>query len=264
VTAPRRRLAGRGRRVGAGVVAVAAFLAGAWASGAISPIARRPVLDGTTAPPPYKYVSPPPRSPAAGKPAAGSFDVRMSARGSRPGVFATSDVQLTIVADRGMLSAQAGVTGANLVADPLDPSTLPSLGSGLEPQGNVYRVSGTFKPSGSPIRALDKPTQVILVYPAQPGIHQKHTVLYSADGRQWTPLDSTDIPNLQQVGADVTGLGYVVVGAPPATIAATPGSSPGEGGVPIAVWIVLGSVMLVGLGLATRVVSRRGSGSAER
>jgi hypothetical protein len=222
------------------------------------------VLDGTTAPPPYNYVSPPPGSPAAGKPAAGSFNVRVSARGSRPGVFATSDVQLTIVADRGMLSARAGVTGAKLVVEPLDPSKLPPLGDGIEPQGNVYRVTGTFEPSGSPVRKLDKPTQVILVYPAQPGIHQKHTVLYSADGRRWTTLDSTDIPNLQQVGADVTGLGYVVVGAPPATISSTPGSSPHEGGVPVTVWIVLGSVLLVGLGLATRLISRRDSGSADR
>ena len=182
----------------------------------------------------------------------------MTPAGSKADVFATGDVQFTIVAERGMAPPNDDDARVVLEAKPLDPATTGALPDDLEPQGNVYRLSARYDPSGRALRRFSAPSQVILAYPAQPGAHQKHTLLFSADGTRWEPLKSTDVPNLQQVGADIEAPGYVVVAAPP-PVGIAPSPTDGGGGIPVAVWVVIGSVVLIGLGLATRFLSRGGT-----
>lgn len=250
----------RRRVVIAGACAIGVFIAGAALSGSLSPLARRPLLDGLSAPPPYNYVDPPAGAPSRRQPASGTFDVKLSPAGSKADVFATGDVQFTLVAERGMAAPNDGDAAVVLEAQPLDPATTGALPDDLDPQGNVYRLSGSYEPSGRALRRFSSPSQVILAYPAQPGAHQKHTLLFSSDGRRWKPLSTTDVPNLQQVGADIQAPGYVVVAAPPAVAIASPspGGVGGEG-IPVVVWVVLASVVLIGLGLATRFLSRGGT-----
>jgi hypothetical protein len=243
----------------AGLAAVAAFLAGVALSGVLSPLARRPILDGYSAPPPYNWVHPPPDLAKGNQqPARGSFKLAFGPSGSAAGVLSTSDVQFTLVAQKGMLPAGGGDASATITAVPLDPAKEAPLPGGLEAQGNVYRLEGAIRPSGRRVARLASPTQVVLTYAAQAGPHQTHTVLFSPDGKAWRRLKTTDVPNLQQAGANITELGDVVVGAPPAaTVTSTPAGSQGGGGIPIAVWVVVASLLLVGLGLGTRLLSRR-------
>jgi hypothetical protein len=246
----------------AGTCAVGIFLAGAALSGWLSPLARRPLLDGLSAPPPYNYVSPPPEAQSRRQPASGTFDVRLTPAGSKADVFATGDVQFTLVAERGMAAPGDGDARVVLEVEPLDPATTGRMQDDLEPQGNVYRLRGSYEPSGRALRRFSAPSQVILAYPAQPGAHQVHTLLFSSDGGRWEPLKSTDVPNLQQVGADIRGPGYVVVAAPPPVGLAPSPNGGGGGGVPVVVWVVLASVALIGLGLATRFLSRGGTNAS--
>ena len=241
-----------------GMCAAGVFLAGAALSGSLSPLARRPLLDGLSAPPPYNYVNPPAGAQSRRQPASGTFDAALTAAGSKADVFATGDVQFTIVAERGMAPPNDDDARVVLEAKPLDPATTAPLPDDLEPQGNVYRLSARYDPSGRALRRFSTPSQVILAYPAQPGAHQKHTLMYAADGRHWEPLKSTDVPNLQQVGADIEAPGYVVVAAPP-PVGIVPSPTDAGGGMPVAVWVVIGSVVLIGLGLATRFLSRGGT-----
>jgi hypothetical protein len=243
-----------------GMCAAGVFLAGAALSGSLSPLARRPLLDGLSAPPPYNYVNPPAGAQSRRQPASGTFDAALTAAGSKADVFATGDVQFTLVAERGMAPPNDDDARVVLEAKPLDPATTGPLPDDLEPQGNVYRLSARYDPSERGLRGFSAPSQVILAYPAQPA-HQKHMLLFSNDGRQWEPLKSTDVPNLQQVGADIEAPGYVVVAAPP-PVGIAPSPTEGGGGIPVVVWVVIGSVVLIGLGLATRFLSRGGANAS--
>lgn len=246
----------RRRALIAGTCAVGVFLAGAALSGWLSPLARRPLLDGLSAPPPYNYVSPPPGAPSRRQPASGTFDVKLTSAGSKADVFATGDVQFTLVAERGMADPSDDDASVVLEVEPLDPATAGPLPGDLEPQGNVYLLSGSYDPSGRPLHRFSAPSQVILAYPAQPGAHQKHTLLFSSDGTGWEQLKTTDVPNLQQAGADIRAPGSVVVAAPPAVgVVPSPGGG-GGGGTSVVVWVVAASAALIGLGLATRYLSR--------
>ncbi len=242
-----------------GLCVVGAFLAGAALSGSLSPLARRPLLDGLSAPPPYNYVNPPAGAPSRRQPASGTFDVGLTPAGSKADVFATGDVQFTLVAERGMAPTNGDDVRVVLDAEPLDPAATGALPDGLEPQGNVYRLSGSYEPSGRALRRFSSPSQVILAYPAQPGAHQRHTLLFSTDGKRWEPLKTMDVPNLQQVGADIRAPGHVVVAAPPPVGIAPSPNGGGGGGIPVVVWVVVGSAALIGLGLATRFLSRGGT-----
>lgn len=256
----RRRSSGSGRlALALGAIAAGAFVAGAALSGAMSPLARRPILDGTGPPPPYNYVSPPPGAQSTQRPSSGTFELDFVRGRSQQSTPFTSDVQFTLVAERGMIDGDSGDTGAKLDVTPLDPASVSPLGGGLEPQGNVYRVRATFEPSGRPVRRFDAPSSVILVYPAQPGVHRRHTVLFSPNADGWTALQTTDAPSYQQVSARIDRPGFVVVAAP----APEAGSSPStDGGGSVVVWVVIASIVLIGLGLATRFLSRGGGGPA--
>lgn len=252
----------RRRALIAGTCAVGVFLAGAALSGWLSPLARRPLLDGLSAPPPYNYVNPPAGAQSRKQPASGTFDVKLTAAGSKTDVFATGDVQFTLVAERGMAAPNDADVSAVLEAEPLDPATTGPLPDDLEPQGNVYRLRGSYEPSGRALRRFSAPSQVILAYPAQPGMHQEHTLLFSSDGTRWEPLKTTDVPNLQQAGADIQAPGSIVVAAPPAAGIAPSPSGGGGGGIPVVAWVILASVVLIGLGLATRFLSRGGTNAS--
>jgi hypothetical protein len=258
---PRGRRSPRARRLAlaAGAVAAAAFVAGAALSGAMSPLARRPILDGTGPPPPYNYVSPPPGAQSTQRPSSGTFQLDFVAGRSQQATPFTSDVQLTLVAERGMIEADRGDTGAKLQVEPLDPATVGPIGGGLEAQGNVYRIRATLEPSAEPVRRFAVPSSVILVYPAQPGVHRTHEVLFSPDGRQWTPLETTDAPSYQQASARIDRPGYVVVAAPAADGGGAPSTT--GGGSSVVVWVVVASIVLIGLGLATRFLSRGRGGN---
>jgi hypothetical protein len=197
----------------AGLVTVGAYLAGAFVTGRIDPLARRPILDGFAPPPPYQWVSPPPdRAQDNQPPAGGSFQVKFGVDGaSRADVLSTADLQVTLIPSKGTFPSVPGQTATLVTIQPLAPKGLGPPPSGLRISGNVYRLQATYQPGGQAVQTLAQPAQLTLVYPPSPdGLIHAHTVIQSKDGRSWTTLPTNDAG--LQAGVDVTSLGYFAVG----------------------------------------------------
>ena len=250
----------RALAIGLGVVALYAGLA-AW-SGSLSPLARGPVLDGL-GPVNYRWVSPPPELASTNQPpSAGRFDLPLGPGGLGTQVVFTSDSQVTVVVDEGSIGAAEGQRSVELTVDPIDPADLAPPGGELAAFGNAYRLGATYRPSGDRIHELGAPLRVILVYPATADLHAtEHEVLWSANGRAWEPLETTDSPAQQQAEAQVPAMGYVLVaGVPsPSPAPTTAGAATGTGGastVAVALLVAAGVVLLIGIGLLIRGRSR--------
>ena len=245
----------RRRALGLGLLAVATYATLAAWSGALTPLARGPLLDGL-GPANYRWVTPPPELETTNQaPSAGRFTLPLTAQGVGTQVVFTSDSQATVVIDEGSIGPAPGAASVELRIDPVDPAELGAPGDGLEPFGNAYQVSATYRPGRTPVPGLDRPLQAILVYPATSTLHANtHELLHSADGRTWQALESTDAPAQQQVEAQVPDLGYVMVAGVPSSVTASPAPGAGGGTPPIAVALLVaaGVVLVIGLGLLVR------------
>jgi hypothetical protein len=246
--------------VASSVLAGAAYLAGSALSGTISPLARRPLLDGTGPLVPYRWVDPPPLLRNSNQPpTAGRFRLRLGPDGSEADVLATRDLQVTVVTVRGTIPADAPARLAEVSIEPLDPADVAPPPEDLTAAGNVYRIRATYDP-GPTVRRFGAETTAILVYPSLPTIHNEgHEVLYSEDGRSWEPLASRDTPQLAQVEAAIPAPGYVLVGGRPKP-PTTPGSDGGSSSLPLVAGIGALSLLLLGTGVFLRIRADRQGG----
>jgi len=249
-----------------GVAALAAYVAGAWLSGSLSPLARRALLDTSFVPQPYRWVTPPPELAAKNKaPDSGDFTITFSKGRSDAGVFATNDQQASVILSVGAIPTQAGATSVHLTIDPLDPTTLGPLPNGLHVLGNAYRVQATYQPGGEPVTRLARTGLLILVYPGLVTHGKERSMMFAPDGKAWSKLQTTDdatnlqaSTNLERVNGDyeVAANGPVVVGSP------TPAGGSGGGGTSPVAWVVIGAAVVVaGALVALRL---RGRTSPER
>jgi hypothetical protein len=196
----------------AGLVLAVGYLAGAFITGRLDPMARRPIMDGFAPPPPYQWVSPPPsRAKDNQPPASGSFRVRFGANGvSRADVLSTADLQVTLILSKGSFPPATGQSAVSVTLKPLAPNGLGEPPSGLRILGNVYRLQATYQPGGQAIQTLAQPAQLTLVYPPSPdGLIHGHTVIRSKDGKLWTTLPTNDAG--LQAGVESTSLGFFAV-----------------------------------------------------
>jgi hypothetical protein len=196
------------------------YVALAALSGHLSPLARRPLLDGFTSPPPYRWVSPPPSLASGNKrPSTGSFTIDLSAQGSQAGVFSTNDLQASIVFADGAFPAAPGQSSIHLMITPQAPSAAGPPPAGMVIAGNVYRFQATLQPGGQEETTISSSSQFVLSYPSIPNpATSRHTLLFSSDGMTWQPVSGTiDSIAQQQVLADVRMLGFFAVGATPGT-----------------------------------------------
>jgi hypothetical protein len=247
----------RGRALGAGVTLAIVYLAGAALSGHLSPLARRPLLDGLAPPTAYRWVEPPPELEATNKaPSSLSIEVRLKNKGSETAVPTTDDAQVTLILPQGAFDAAEGQRSVVVTIDPVAPSTLSSPGAPLHIIGNVYEVGATYAPSGKSAR-LRALSTVVLVYPLLANDHGAHTVIWSRDGSTWEPVKTDDLPSIQQAGGDLVALGFVAVAGQPAS--PTSGGSAGGGSSVVTIAIVAGLVVLAG-GAAFLLRRRAGSG----
>jgi hypothetical protein len=223
----------RRRALLSGVGAAVAYVALAAISGHLSPLARRPLLDGFVAPPPYRWVSPPPSLASGNKrPSVGSFTVDFSAQtGSQAGVFSTNDLQASIVLADGAFPPAAGQSSIHLTITPMTPSAVGPAPAGMVIAGNVYRFQAVLQPSGQEETTIASSSQLVLAYPSIPNPStSRHTLLSSADGKSWQSVGgSIDTIAQQQVLAKVRMLGFYAVGATPGKGGASvPGGSAGR------------------------------------
>jgi hypothetical protein len=250
----------RGRRwaaLGLGLLAGAAYAGGAWLSGSASPMARRPLLDGSIIPQPYRWVAPPPAFADTNKPPdSGEFTVTFTGSTSDAGVFSTNDQQASVVLSRGAITRVGGARSVHLTVDPLDPATAGPPPHGLTVLGNVYRIEATYDPGGAPVTKFLKQPLVVLVYPALVTHGLDRNLLFAPDGRNWTELRTTDDPTAFQASAsvdDMTGSFEVVTRG-----GGTPSPPPAGGGTgSVLPWIVIGVAVVVAAALiAARLRSR--------
>jgi hypothetical protein len=251
--------AGSKRALGLGLVAVITYAVFAAWSGSLTPLARGPLLDGL-GPVNYRWVTPPPELASTNQaPSAGRFDLELSAQGVGTQVVFTSDSQVTVVIDEGSIGPAPDAASVVLRVDPVDPADLGAPGGGLEPFGNAYELSASYRPSKDTVDRLDRPVQVIVLYPATSTLHANaHDLLHSTDGETWQALESTDAPAQQQVEAQVPDLGYVMVAGVPSSVTASPGPTEDGGTPPIAIALLVaaGVVLVIGLGLLIRSRAR--------
>jgi hypothetical protein len=180
-------------------------------SGRLSPLARRPLLDGFVPPPAYRWVSPPPDLASSNKrPAAGRFSIDLDpTTGSQANVFSTADTQVSLALGRGAIPPRGGDTTVALLIAPLAPREDASLPPRMDIAGNVYRITATYQPSGAPVGQFRQSGQLVLAYPLPSGaLAFRHSLVRSADGRSWTAVRSTDSIGQQLVQADVNQVGY--------------------------------------------------------
>jgi uncharacterized iron-regulated membrane protein len=203
----------RGRALAMGLALASLYLVLAAVSGRLSLLARRPLLDGFAPPPPYRWVRPPPSLASANKkPSSGRFAIALAATGSEAGVFSTDDSQASLALGPGAIKPTRGEVSVLLRIVPMAPATGGSLPKGMVIAGNVYQLTGVYRPSGSQVGKLKDPGQMVLAYPVTDTLIRQHTLLSSTDGRSWTAVPSIDSIAQALVQGNVSELGYFAVG----------------------------------------------------
>lgn len=239
-----------------GVAVAAVYLAGAFVSGTLNPLARRPLLDGAhTAP--YNWVTPPPGESGSGQPA-GDADhaVTLPAKGLGKTTVPTTDKQLVLDLPDGAVPAKTGKRRVQFLVKPLDATTVAAAPEGFVFRGNAYQVAIRYSPGGEGIATLAKPGQLTMVYaaPTPSLLGAQHTILFSKDGTAWTPAEGVqDQHATQQVTASFSEIGYYAVAAPGK---AEPVAKKGKGFPWVVVVIVLASVGVVA-GSTSMIVRKR-------
>jgi hypothetical protein len=237
------------RTLAAGIAIVALYAGSAWISGQLSPLARRPLLDGLAPPTPYRWVDPPPELASTNlAPAPGTFRVELGNRGSVTAVLTTIDAQVTLILPKGSFGPAERERAVEVSIEPLAASSVEPPPPPFEILGNVYRLDSTSIPSGEPA-GLAAEARLVLTYPFSTGAHPGHTIVHSSDGASWTATDTNDLPSIQQTDAPIEALGYVAV-ARDAT-AGTPGPSNDETSPVATIVISLGLVVLAAAAAVT-------------
>lgn len=234
----------RAGALGAGVALAIVYAAGALLSGHLSPLARRPLLDGLVPPTAYRWVEPPPELAATNKePTPLSLQVDLTNKGSETAVPTSDDAQVTLILPKGAFAAADGQRSVEVTVEPVGPSTVSAPDAPLQVIGNVYRVGATYTPSGKKAQ-LQALSTVVLVYPLVSSDLGAHTVIWSNDGKAWEPVKTDDLPSIRQAGGDLTNLGFVAVAGKPGS--PTAGGSSGGGSSVVTVAIVGGLIALAG------------------
>lgn len=248
----------RSRALGAGLSIGLIYAATALLSGHLSPLTRRPLLDGLAPPTAYRWVKPPPELAAANQePTPGTFTVKLGNDGSKTAVFTTDDAQVTLILpERSFVDAE-GQRTVEVTVEPLAGATA-HPDDPLRVVGNVYLVEATYQPSGDVAKLAIRST-VVLVYPLLANDHGSHSMIWSRTGDRWQALDTDDLPSIQQAGADIDELGYLSVAGQPASPTVTAGDGSGS-----SVATIVTVAGLVVLAVLAAFLLRKGSRSGSR
>ena len=126
---------------------------------------------------PYRYVAAPQGVVSEGPPETGTSTQPLG----QAGFAGTTDNQMQLTLPEGALPSRAGERGARVTLDQLDPADLPDLPTGLEPEGNGYRVTMVYATSQKRVTRLGIPASLGLSAPAAP------TSVYELVDGAWLP-----------------------------------------------------------------------------
>ena len=249
----------RSRALGIGAAVALVYALTALWSGHLSPLARRPLLDGLAPPTAYRWVKPPPELAATNeKPTKGTFEVKLGNAGSKTAVFTTDDAQVTLILPEGSFADAEGQRSVQVTVEPLA-GAIAHPDDPLHVVGNVYLIGATYRPSGDDA-ALASLATVVLVYPLLANDHGSHSMIWSKTGERWQAIDTDDLPSIQQAGADIDELGYLSVAGQPAS--PTVGTGDGGGGSSTATIAVVAALIV--LAVLAAFLLRKGSRSGSR
>ena len=182
-----------------GTAAAVAYVA----TGVFSMSTGRPVLpvfDGLAPPVPYRWVSPPPEAePGNLPPAPGRDTIDV---GANPGVFGatTDDGQAHVTLPAEFVELPEEVEAIRVSLTPLDPEMLGPPPDGMRFDGNAYRVTATYVPSGDPV-VLTGDATVLLRYSTHA------TAMVRLVGDRWTRMETTVVGGTLQLFANTPELG---------------------------------------------------------
>jgi hypothetical protein len=236
-----------GRVLRGGVALVALYVLVVIASAPLLGGQQRPLYEGFTPPPQYRWVDPPPAFRAGNeRPHAEAVPVSFVSGKLPQAQPSTSDGQIAIPLPASAVIAQPGDTGVQFRFAPIAASGLPALPNGLYPDGNAYRVTMSHQPSGAPITTLAADGNVLMTVPV-PG-----SALLFFDGQVWKKLALQPGLGPTTVGSTFHAAG-VYLGAAPRPIGVT-GARRGPSGFLIAVIALL---VMVASFTVVQVVNRR-------
>jgi len=226
-----------------------------------------PLFESIGPPASYQYVNPPPAlAPSNVKPKENQLDVPFQGGQSLATGLTSSDNQFTVNLAKGAIPPH-GNDVVHAVITPLDPGTLAPLPAGVCPNGNAYRITLTYKPSGASVADLTAAGDVILSTP-----HNANGLIYSLDGQAWQKIA------FQLVGGPTTigNTSFTKSGIYLATTAPLGGKCPngtstatggGVGTALLAVWVGVGALVLGLVGFAVfrrRAAPGPGRGAAAK
>jgi hypothetical protein len=214
----------------------------------------RPLFDAIGPPPAYRWVKPPPDFAAGNvrsKPIDVSFGVKPD---DLPPAGASEDSQFVFNLPKGSIPpADPDVTVKAHIA-PLDPDTLGPLPGGKFADGNTYRITFNYDPSGKPA-VVATPGSVLLTVPVP-----AEGVVFSEDGKAWRTINSAHA-SANAVGADMPGGGYYLAVVPERVGFTKTGGGAGRLLVPILITVVVAGALL---GVPIMLRRRRPMTAAEK
>lgn len=263
MTRPDRSIAGRPVAgwllLASGLLVAFAYLAGTALGGRVSPLTRRPLLDGLAPPPPYHWVKPPPELTTGNKPPSGATaSVQLGPGGTAVTAISTNDGQANLLLDPNAIAPSSGDRSVKVEIDPVDPATLAAPPPDLVMAGNAYRIRFSYQPSGKPVTTLAGRATISLIFPLLPipvTSPFDHTILDSADGKAWAKQPSTATPGTHQVASTLREPGYVIAAVPPAP----PGQAAATSRTPLIIGLVAAALVVAAaaLLLVRRVMATR-------
>ena len=229
-----------------GALVLAAYAVVAVATVRLSDHHVRPLYEGIGPAPPYQWVDPPEEFAAGNtKPHAITREVPLGPAGSGLTSLSSGDAQVVVNIPEGAVPPKDGETAVTMTFEPLAPAALPAPPPGLVADGNVYRITMIYKPSGQPVDAVVKPGNIVMALP-HPGV----TLLRSSDGRRWERIETVTAGGPTTLGARFDRAGWYLGGASPTTEE----KKSNTGAVLAAVGVVV--VLALGLGLGPVLVRR--------
>ena len=229
------------RRIHVGLMLAAVYVMVAAVSFDAGLFPARPLYDGTAPPEPYRWVDPPRDLASTNQPPA-SLREQLTAVEAKEGAdLNTDDRQAFVLIGPDALVVPDGISGVDVVIEPLDPDQFGDAPEGLDYDGNAYRIEARYQPSGE-VADLAQPVTVLLRYPFGA------TSLLRRDGDTWTELESSP-SSAFELFSDTDRFGVFVAAGLPRHVGST--------GIPEWVFAVAGLLVVVGGVALGRVRSRQ-------
>lgn len=146
--------------------------------------------DGVTPLPKYRWLEPPPFFAAGNEtPGSARAAIPLRATGSAPSSIVTPDAQVVLTLGTDAIAPRGEDRRVRVTIEPVAASSAPPLATGLRANGNAYRITMGYEPSGTAVTALVKPGTLILAVP-----ELNTQLMRSAGASRWAPVDARSLP----------------------------------------------------------------------